>query len=131
MNFTVEQIRQIRQKYPKAEIVVHPECTQEVVALADAAGSTSYIVRYVENARTGAIIIIGTEINLVDRLAEEFPDKTVLPLHRSLCPNMFRINPENLLFTLENIGKHNVVIVPDDQKARAKLALERMLALPR
>ncbi len=129
MTFTVDQIHNERQEHSNAEIVVHPECTQEVVAMADAVGSTSYIVKYVENAPVGATIIIGTEINLVDRLALEFPEKTILPLQRSLCPNMFRISPEKLLYTLENIGKHNVVTIPEDLKAAAKLALDRMLNL--
>lgn len=127
--FTVEHIQDIRETYPAAKIVVHPECTQEVVALADAVGSTSYIVKYVENAPPDTTIIIGTEINLINRLAQEYPDKTVLELHHSLCPNMFKINLNNLLYTLENIGEYNVITVPEDIKADAGLALDRMLAL--
>ena len=119
----------MREKFPEAKIVVHPECTQEVVALADAAGSTSYIVKYVENAPPDTTIIIGTEINLINRLAQEYPDKTVLELHHSLCPNMFKINLNNLLHTLENIGEYNVITVPEDIKADAGLALDRMLTL--
>jgi quinolinate synthase len=120
----------MREKYPEAKIVVHPECTQEVVALADACGSTSFIVNYVKDAAPGTTIIIGTEINLIHRLALVYPDKKVMELHRSLCPNMFRINLQNLLWTLENIGKVNVVTVPEAIKADALLALDRMLKLP-
>jgi len=127
--FKVEHIQEMRKEYPEAKIVVHPECTQEVVALADAVGSTSYIVKYVENAPSDTTIIIGTEINLINRLAQEHPDKTVLALHHSLCPNMFKINLNNLLHTLENIGEYNVIIVPEDIKVDAGLALDRMLAL--
>ena len=127
--FKVEHVEKMRDRFPEGKIVVHPECTQEVVALADAAGSTSFIVKYVGEAPPGSTIIIGTEINLVKRLALEHPDKNVLDLHYSLCPNMFKINLENLLWTLENIGRVNVVRVPEVTKAGARLALERMLAL--
>ena len=127
--FEVEHVLKIRKGFPEAKIVVHPECTQEVVALADAVGSTSYIVKYVENAPPNTTIIIGTENNLVNRLSLENPDKTVLDLPYSLCPNMFKISPQNLLFTLENIGQFNVISVPEDIKADARMALDRMLAL--
>jgi len=127
--FKVEHVLKMRDRFPEGKIVVHPECTQEVVALADAVGSTSFIVKYVENAPAGATIIIGTEVNLVKRLALENLDKKVLDLHYSLCPNMFKINPENLLWTLENIGQVNVVTVPEATKSDAGLALDRMLAL--
>jgi quinolinate synthase len=128
--FEVEHIRKMREDFPEAKIVVHPECTQEVVALADACGSTSFIVNYVKNAPPGATIIIGTEINLIHRLALVNPDKRVLELHRSLCPNMFKINLRNLLWTLENVGQVNVVTVPEAVKAEARVALDRMLQLP-
>jgi quinolinate synthase len=127
--FTPEDMTAMRRKHPDARIVVHPECTQEVVALADAVGSTSYIVNYVEAAQPGSVIVIGTEINLIDRLAGVHPDKTVLPLKESLCPNMYKINPEKLLDTLVHIGEKNVVTVPDDIKRDARLALDRMLTL--
>lgn len=127
--FRVEQVLKMRERFPEAKIVVHPECTQEVVALADAVGSTSFIVKYVENASPNTTIIIGTEVNLVDRLALEHPDKRVLALHHSLCPNMFKINLKNLLSTLENIGQVNVVTVPEEIKTDARMALDRMLNL--
>ncbi|MBW2028166.1 MAG: quinolinate synthase NadA [Deltaproteobacteria bacterium] len=127
--FKVEHMEEMRARYPGAKIVVHPECTQEVVALADAVGSTGYIVKYVENAPPGSTIIIGTEINLVRRLALECPDRRVVPLHDSLCPNMYKIDLNKLLWTLENLGKANVVEVPDDIRRDAKIALDRMLEL--
>jgi len=127
--FQVDHVRTRRREYPEARIVVHPECTQEVVALADACGSTGFIVNYVRDAAPGTTIVVGTEINLVHRLALEYPDKKVRELHRSLCPNMFRINLRNLLGTLENVGKVNVVSVPEAIKADAHLALDRMLKL--
>ncbi len=127
--FEVEHIRKMREEFSEAKIVVHPECTQEVVSLADAVGSTSYIVKYVEKAPPNTTIIIGTEINLISRLSIENPDKTVLDLHYSLCPNMYKIDLQNLLLTLENIGQVNVVTVTEDIKADARMALDRMLAL--
>jgi quinolinate synthase len=127
--FRVEHISNMREEFPEARIVVHPECTQEVVALADAVGSTSFIVKYVEDAPPKTTIIVGTEVNLVNRLALENPDKKVLELHYSLCPNMFKINLKNLLWTLENIGQVNVITVPEAIKADARMALDRMLAL--
>ena len=127
--FREDHVMKMRKRFPEARVVVHPECTQEVVALADAVGSTSFIVKYVENAPPDTTIIVGTEINLVNRLALEFPDKKVLDLHYSLCPNMFKISPEKLLRTLEHIGQINRVEVPVEIKADARMALDRMLAL--
>ena len=127
--FTKEQIKQMRKSHPDAKVVVHPECTEDVVALSDAVGSTSFIVNYVENAEPGATIIIGTEINLVKRLGIEHADKTIIPLKKSLCPNMFKIDLENLLYTLKNIGKVNIIDVESRIKKDAKLALDRMLTL--
>ena len=127
--FSVRHMLNMREKFPEAKIVVHPECTEDVVAIADAVGSTSFIVKYVENAPAGATVVVGTEINLIDRLALEHPDKKVLDLHYSLCPNMFKINLGNLLWTLQNVGEVNVVTVPEAIKADARIALNRMLAL--
>jgi quinolinate synthase len=127
--FRVDHVVKMRETYPEAKIVVHPECTRDVVDLADAAGSTSFIVKYVNNASPGSTIIVGTEINLINRLSQENPDKTVLDLHYSLCPNMFKINPKNLLWALENIGHANLVTVPEEIKTDARVALDRMLSL--
>jgi quinolinate synthase len=127
--FTVDHIRQMRDKHPGAKIVVHPECTEDVVNAADAVGSTSFIVKFVDQASPDSTILIGTEINLTQRLNDETPDKTVLPLHHSLCPNMYKINLENLLYTLEHIGTYNKIEVEDDIKKDARKALDRMLTL--
>jgi len=127
--FTVDQILAIRNTFPEARIVVHPECTQEVVAAADAVGSTSYIVKYVKNAPQNSTVVVGTEVNLINRLDLEYPDKNVLELSYSLCPNMFKINLPNLLETLEHIGRINVVTVPEAIKKDSRIALARMLDL--
>lgn len=128
--FSVDHIVRKRKEYPNAKIIVHPECTQEVVALADAVGSTSYIVKYVKAAPSGTNVIIGTEINLIRRLELEHPDKKIFTLHDSLCPNMHKITVEKLLWTLEHIGQANRVTVAEDIKTNARAALDRMLALP-
>jgi len=127
--FKPEHVLAIREKYPQAIIIVHPECVEEVVNMADAAGSTGFIVNFVQEAKPGSTIVIGTEINLISRLAMEHPDKKIFELARSLCPNMYKINLRNLLWTLDNIGKINIVTVPEPIKAEAKVALERMLEI--
>jgi quinolinate synthase len=127
--FTVEHIVKKKSKFPDGIVVVHPECVQEVVGMADAVGSTNFIGKYVADAPAGATIIIGTEVNMIKRLAVEYPDKKIMPLYDSLCPNMYKINPENLLNTLENIGEINVVEVDETTKKWAKIALNNMLSL--
>jgi quinolinate synthase len=127
--FTAEQIAEARKNYPGCRVVVHPECVPEVVALSDANGSTSFIKEYAENAPAGSSIIIGTEINFVNRIARKNSDKVILPLARSLCPNMFRTSLADLCFTLERIGEVNEIAVPATVKGEARLALDRMLAL--
>ena len=127
--FTTDDMEAVRKNFPAAKIVVHPECTQEVVKASDAVGSTSFIVTYVADAPTGSTIIIGTEINLIKRLATEYPDKQILPLKESLCPNMYKINLKNLLACLENVGKTNIITVDETIKKDASIALENMLNL--
>lgn len=124
---TTDQVKKIRKLSPEARVVVHPECSHEVVGLADAWGSTSFIAKYVANAPAGATIAIGTEINLITRLAAEYPDKRILPLCDAFCPHMHQINPKNLLYTLENIGSANVVAVDPRIKKEAFIAMENML----
>jgi quinolinate synthase len=126
-DFQVEHVRRIREEDPAAKIVVHPECSEEVVSEADAAGSTEYICRYVEDVAPGSTVYIGTEINLVARLAKEHPDKQIYEVFRSLCPNMFRIDLAKLLWVLDEIGSVNRVHVDLEIKELAGVALERML----
>ena len=96
--FTTQQIAQARQNYPDVHIVVHPECTMEVVQAADSNGSTEYIKKLVHDAPPGSIIAIGTEISMVNRLAAENPDKTIFCLDSVVCPcsTMYRIHPAYL-----------------------------------
>ena len=132
--FNTAQIEDARARYPGLRVVVHPECPHEVVAAADANGSTEFIIRYVEAAPAGAAIGIGTEINLVNRLASEHPDKTIFCLDPVVCPcsTMYRIHPSFLLWALENLLDGRVVnriTVREPIRSDAKLALDRMLAI--
>ena len=127
--FSTDHVQAARARYPGCSVVVHPECRPEVVSLADGSGSTSFIKDFAESAPAGSIVVIGTEINMVSRLAKAMPERVIVPLARSLCPNMFRISPAKLLWTLENLGEVNEVFVPDDTARDARTALERMLSI--
>ncbi len=130
--FTVEDVARVREEHPGVRLVVHPECTPEVVAASDAVGSTAYIVKYVAEAEPSAVIAVGTELHLVLRLATENPDKTVLPLRRSGCVSMSRTDLYNLCYSLESLAAGtpvNVVAVPPETAAEARLALARMLEI--
>lgn len=132
--FNVRQIHDARQRTPGIRIVVHPECPMDVVAAADANGSTEFIIKYVEQSPPGSVIGIGTEINLVNRLALEHPDKTIFCLDPVVCPcaTMYRIHPSFLLWVLDNLldGKVvNRITVKEPTRSDAKLALDRMLAI--
>lgn len=127
--FKIEDILKIKKEHPDAKIIVHPECKVELTSLVDFTGSTGQIVKYVKEAPSGSKIVIGTEINLINRLAKENPDKKIFELAYSLCPNMYKINLQNLLWTLDEIGKVNIVQVDKNLKQEAKIALNRMLSL--
>ncbi|MBX3118197.1 MAG: quinolinate synthase NadA [Fimbriimonadaceae bacterium] len=132
--FTVAQIEEARRSHPDVRVVVHPECPIDVVRASDENGSTEYIIKTVEKSPAGSVWAVGTEINLVSRLAKENPDKTVFCLDPQICPcsTMYRIHPSFLLWTLEELVKGNVVnevIVPEKTRQFARLALDRMLAL--
>ena len=126
--FKPEQIRAIKAKEPESLVVVHPECAPQTVAEADASGSTSLIIRFVSEAPDGATIYIGTEWNLVDRLATEYRGKkTIKPLARSLCSNMAKNTEEKLARTLQNLDAEPAVSVQENIARPAALALNRML----
>jgi len=131
--FTTTNVRDtwIWNKYKEEDrLVIHPECSENVAAISDSMGSTGYIIRYVENAAPGSTIVVGTEVNLVNRLAKENPDKNIVALHKdAICADMVKTTPEKLLWTLENIGEVNIVTVPDAIKIDARKALNRMLDL--
>jgi quinolinate synthase len=131
--FTVEQIAQARAEHPGVRIVVHPECQHSVVAAADCNGSTEYIIQVVEASPAGTVWGVGTEVNLVKRLAREHPDKTIFCLDPVVCPcsTMYRIHPAYLAWVLEELVAGRVVnqvSVEAETANWAKVALERMLA---
>jgi len=132
--FTTKQIESARQKFPKVKVIVHPECTSEVVDMADMNGSTEMIINRVNNSKSGSIFAIGTEINLVNRLAKNNPDKTIFCLDSIVCPcsTMYRIHPAYLLWVLESIiykDPVNVIEVSEETKFYAKRAINRMMVL--
>lgn len=132
-NFTVTNVEQVRKNHPDMKVIVHPECPYETVAASDLAGSTSYIIKTIEEAPTGSKWAIGTEMNLVNRLIQEHPDKEIISLNPFLCScmTMNRITLPYLLWSLESIetGEYINEISVDPQIAKdAVLALDRMLA---
>ncbi len=132
--FQVAHIDAFRALHPEGLVVVHPECAHDTVLAADRVGSTDFIIREVEAAPAGSVIAVGTEIHLVQRLAAEHPDKTVVSLDPLICPcsTMFRIDAAHLCWVLENLVAGQVVnqiTVDGDTAEWAKVALERMLAI--
>ena len=128
--FTMDAIKNIRANEPNALIVVHPECSPEVVQASDGNGSTTYLIKYAAKAAQGATIYIGTEENLVMRLAAKYKgEKTIRPLMKSQCEDMGKITLENLASLLENIENSPPVDVSNDIREPARLALERMLEI--
>ncbi|WP_460799227.1 quinolinate synthase NadA [Microbacterium sp. GXF0217] len=131
--FTVAQIDQARAEHPGVRVIVHPECPMEVVDAADEAGSTDYIRRAIDAATEPTTFAIGTEINLVRRLAAQYPQHEIFCLDPVVCPcsTMYRIHPGYLAWVLEELVAGRVVNriqVTDDVAAPARVALERMLA---
>lgn len=132
--FKTHHVDEVRRKYPGVTVIVHPECSHEVVEKADLSGSTDYIIRQISAAPAGSVWAVGTEINLVHRLAQENPDKTVVSLNENvcLCIMMSRISQPHLLAVLENLNQGKVVNqISVDRKiaADAITALNRMLEL--
>jgi quinolinate synthase len=131
--FSVPQIERARAAHPDVRVIVHPECPMEVVDAADAAGSTDFIVKAIAAAPAGSTFAIGTEINLVQRLANEYPQHTIFCLDDVICPcsTMYRIHPGYLAWVLESLVDGvvvNQISVPSDVAVPARVALERMLA---
>ena len=130
--FKPEHIAEFRAAHPDGLVVVHPECAHETVQLADKVGSTDFIIRTVDEAPAGSVIGVGTEIHLVQRLANDNPDKTIVSLDPLVCPcsTMFRIDAKHLAWVLENLVEGVVVneIKVDGVVADwARVSLQRML----
>lgn len=132
--FTTQQIEQARQAYPDVHVVVHPECTMDVVQAADSNGSTEYIKKLVNDAAAGSVIAVGTEISMVNRLAAENPDKRIFCLDSVVCPcsTMYRIHPAYLSWVLDGLNEGvvvNRISVDADTAEQARVSLDRMLAV--
>ena len=133
--FTVDSVREVRERVPGVTVLVHPECTHDVVSAADLVGSTEYIINALDAAPAGSAWAIGTELNLVRRLAQLHPDKTVVYLDKTVCfcSTMNRIDLPHLVWSLEQLVDGQVpnrISVETETARHAKAALDQMLALP-
>jgi quinolinate synthase len=133
--FTLECVNEIRERVPGVNVLVHPECRHEVVIAADHVGSTEYIIKTLEAAAAGSKWAVGTELNLVRRLANQHPDKEIMFLDRTVCycSTMNRIDLPHLVWALEELvaGRvPNQITVDADTAHNARVALDQMLALP-
>ena len=132
--FSIESVNQVRKEVPGVKVLVHPECQHEVVSAADVVGSTEMIIKTVENSPAGSAWAIGTELNLVSRLAKAHPDKKIVFLDKTVCycSTMNRIDLPHLVWAMESLVEGHVVnqisVAPEVAKF-SKLALEQMLAL--
>jgi quinolinate synthase len=133
--FTAGNVAEMRRRIPGVNILVHPECRHEVVLGADHVGSTEYIIRTLDAAPAGSAWAVGTELNLVRRLANRHPDKQIVFLEKTVCycSTMNRIDLPHLVHSLETLARgevHNRITVEPRVAENARLALDRMLALP-
>jgi quinolinate synthase len=135
VRFSAAQIAAVRKQHPGIRVIVHPEVPWDVVQAADDSGSTEYIIKTVKASPAGSVWAVGTEVHLVNRLAQEVaPERTVISLDQfgCLCSTMFRVSPNHLLWILEELVEgrvHNRIVVPDDQKRWTRVALDRMLSI--
>lgn len=129
--FKPRHIEQMRQAHPGVRVLVHPECAPEVVQASDGAGSTSYLIKQCAEAAPGAVIAVGTELNLVLRLAQRHKaeGKTIIPLKALTCSNMAKISEQRLAELLESLDTAPPVTLPSDVTELSRLALERMLRI--
>ena len=133
--FTIDSVREVRERVPGVRVLVHPECKHEVVRAADEVGSTEYIIRALDAAPAGSAWAVGTELNLVRRMALAHPDKHITFLDRTVCycSTMNRIDLPHLVWSLEELvaGRvPNQITVDPDTAKHARVALDQMLALP-
>jgi quinolinate synthase len=133
--FTAENVAEIRARIPGVNVLVHPECRHDVVLGSDYVGSTEYIIKTLDAAPAGSAWAVGTELNLVRRLANRHPDKQIVFLEKTVCycSTMNRIDLPHLVHSLESLARGEVInqiTVAESVAANARIALDRMLALP-
>ena len=135
IRFSAVQIAAVRKQHPGIRVIVHPEVPWDVVQAADDSGSTEYIIKQIKESPVGSVWAVGTEVHLVNRLAQEVaPGRTVISLDQfgCLCSTMFRVSPNHLLWILEELVEgrvHNRIVVPGDEKRWTRVALDRMLSI--
>ena len=134
--FLPQHVAQVRERHPGIRVISHPECRFDVVQLSDEVGSTEHIIKCLTQSPSGTKWAVGTEIHLVNRLKKENPERFIIPLDDCgcLCSTMFRIDPQHVLWSLENLLEGRVVnqiIVAEDVAADARIALNRMLEIAR
>ena len=135
--FKKEHVIEAKKKYPNAKVIVHPECLKEVVNASDSSGSTQKIYNEVTNSPDDVKWAIGTEINFVQRLADNNPNKMIVPLRENKCYNMAKINLVNLAEAIESIDKYymngeelkNEVFVEEEYRENARIALKKMIEI--
>ena len=132
--FSVGQIEEARRTHPDVKVIVHPECFMEVVQAADLNGSTEFILRTITDSAPGSVWAVGTEISLVNRIAQDNRDKTVFCLDSVVCPcsTMYRIHPAYLSWVFDGLNEGvvvNQITVDKETAAQARVALDRMLSL--
>lgn len=132
--FQPVHVDNFRKQFPDGKVIVHPECHEDVVNKADLSGSTEVIIKTVTAAPAGTAWAVGTELNLVNRLKRDLPDKKVFFLSSTVCQcaTMFRIDGPHLCWAMENLADGHVVnhiVVPDEDKRWAKIALDRMMSV--
>jgi quinolinate synthase len=128
-------VESARSRYPGCRVLVHPECTPEVVSLADGSGSTAMLLKEAERAPAGSVLVIGTESTFVRWIASRHPGLTIVPLRESRCPNMAKVTTPRLRDTLDQLVRHaaggpvpaDEIVVPEAVRAGALRALERMI----
>jgi quinolinate synthase len=124
-----ERIKELKNEYPQAKVVVHPECTPEVIALADEVLSTSGMCKYAQRDEVRAMVV-GTEMGIIHRLKKENPGKKFIPIsEQAICPNMKLITLEKILWSLEEMSPE--VKVPEEIRLRVKAAVDKMLEIGR
>ena len=135
--FLMSDVEDFRSKYNNGKIIVHPECDEEIVSVADISGSTAKIYNEIKDSPAGSIWGVGTEFHFVERIAQEFPNKIIVPIRNSVCMNMAKINLENLYETLNNIDQFiagkaelkNQIKIDENKKVNARKSLEKMIEI--
>ena len=135
--FMISDVEDFRKKYKTGKIIVHPECDEEIVMAADLAGSTAKIYNEIKDSLPSSIWGVATEFHFVERIAQEFPDKTIVTIRKSICRNMAKINLENLYDTLKNIDQFidgkaelkNQIKIDENKKVYARRSLEKMIEI--